>query len=163
MPPVMSVDSDALAENQPWSTPAELAQMVGVGQAAILNRLRRGTLRGEKRDGRWRIPPDVVDAVVTARRAQAVSSGGLRLLRHAQTPVDEEGRLAGVASDDDTEALQLVIAAKDEVIAAKDEVIKELRRELAQHRSAMVMFLGGTPPLPPADAPASAAPELTQP
>ncbi len=159
----MSVDSDALTENQPWSTPAELAQMVGVGQAAILNRLRRGTLRGEKRDGRWRIPPDVVEAVVTARRAQAVSSGGLRLLRHAQAPVDGEVRIAGLASDENTEALQLVIAAKDEVIAAKDEMIKELRRELAQHRTAMVMFLGGTPPLGPADAAASAAPELTEP
>ena len=161
MPPVMSVDSEALAENQPWSTPAELAQMVGVGQAAILNRLRRGTLRGEKRDGRWRIPPDVVDAVVTARRAQAVSSGGLRLLRHAQAPVDEEVRLAGVASDENTEALRLVIAAKDEVIAAKDEMIKELRRELAQHRTAMVMFLGGTPLPVPAGRPAS--PDSTQP
>jgi len=155
----MNIDGDAVAAHQAWSTPAELAQLVGVGQAAILNRLRRGTLRGEKRDGRWRIPPDVVDAVVAARRAQAVSSGSLRLLRHGEPPVNEEVLAAGVVSAGDVEALQRVIAAKDEVIAAKDEVIAELRRELAQQRAAMVVFLGGAP-LP---VPAGRPPDSTQP
>ena len=159
----MSIDGDVAAAQQVWSTPAELAHMVGVGQAAILNRLRRGTLRGEKRDGRWRIPPDVVDAVVAARRAQAVSSGSLRLLRHGMAPVDEEPPAAGGASAGDVEALERVIAAKDEVIAAKDEVINELRREMAQHRAAMVVFLGGALLPAPAGRASPGSPDPTQP
>ncbi len=126
-----------------WYTPSQVAGLVGVGQAAILNRLRRGTLRGEKRGGRWRISAEVTEAAVAAYRAQAVSSGSVRLLRSGDRSAGE-----GWSSTPDAaaeEVMQRLVAAKDEVIATKDRVIEELRQELASQRAAMVVLMGGSP------------------
>ena len=139
--------SQAEATERSWYTPAELARLVDVGQPAILNRLRRGTLRGEKHGGRWRIPSEVAQAAIAAYQAQAVSSGSVRMLRGGEGVPSEAGpsQPAVDAQTPAQETMQRLVAAKDEVIAAKDLVIQQLRQELASQRAAMVVLMGGTP------------------
>ena len=46
-------------------TVAEVAGLLGVSKVAIQSRIKRGTLRGKKIDGRWRIPQSEVERLMT--------------------------------------------------------------------------------------------------
>ena len=117
----------------------EVADRVGRTRQAMHARVKRGTLRAQRVGGSWLVTPEVLDALVAAEQAKAVSAGTVRALH------PESGDASGVDGVRDLptdaarriEELEAELTAQREELARKDGYIGDLRRHVARLREAL--------------------------
>ena len=119
-----------------WYTLQEVADRVGRTRQAIHARVKRGTLRAERKGGVWLVPAEVMEALIAAERAQGVSAGTIRVLHTGVggSPTDgdsAEGLVHLVAE------LRADLEREREASARKDAYIGELRRHVVRLREAL--------------------------
>ena len=130
---------EAVATGPEWYGLAEVAAMLDVSRQRLQQRV--GRLRGaQKVGGRWQIPADVVEALVTAERASASASGSLVVLGGQVAPAASTGDLADrVAELELAVTDQLVRFA--EQLADRDARIQELEGDRRRLRQALIALV----------------------
>lgn len=130
---------------RPWYGVREAAEMLGVSRQAVNQRV-RGLQGAQLVDGHWRIPAEVVQALLTAERAKAKAVGTVVSL----PGVPENGPIDQVGTGDLTRRvaeLERAVTEQDREfrrqLADRDAIIDELRSERRQLRQALASLMQG--------------------
>lgn len=128
-----------------WYGVSETAARLGVSRQTLHERVRR--LQGARKvDGRWRIPAEVVEALVTAERAKAVASGSLVLLPDMDVEDAKGGPGVVELAERVAELERLVREQADRFsaeLANRDALIAELRADRQRLRRTLGAVMQG--------------------
>jgi len=130
---------------RPWYGVREAAEMLGVSRQAVNQRV-RGLQGAQLVDGHWRIPAEVVQALLTAERAKAKAVGTVVSL----PGVPENGPIDQAETGDLTRRvaeLERAVTEQDREfrrqLADRDAIIDELRSERRHLRQALASLMQG--------------------
>ncbi len=123
--------------HRPWYGLRETAAMLGVSRQTLHQRVQK--LQGARKvDGQWRIPVEVVEALVTSERAKGLASGAVVVLPSAAGGDAPGSDLADLVAR--VAELERVAAEQTrsfaEILADRDRTIEELRADRHRLRQA---------------------------
>ena len=128
-----------------WYALNEAAERLGVSRQSLHQRV--GRLKGaEKVDGRWQIPAQTVEALVTAERAKAIASGSVVALPGAERLGPQFGQEVAELAER-VAALEGLVREQARAfqleLGDRDALISELRADRRRLRQALGAFVKG--------------------